>query len=221
MGSVYGAFGKMPGAGDFIRFGLPGDFVSAWDAWLQAGMIEAARHLGSMWDDAYFSAPIWRFGLPRGAAGRAAMLGVVMPSVDRVGRRFPLTLALSLPNGASLVGSFLQARAVFVGLEDAALAALDAATAPADLERDLSAMTAPLTASAAESRLGELVVLHRDADADSAADLATALIGAAADGKSLWCTQTDAGSVAFAAEALPSPQVFARLMHPFADREPV
>jgi type VI secretion system protein ImpM len=35
MAAAFGAFGKMPSLGDFFRFGLPADFVSAWDDWLQ------------------------------------------------------------------------------------------------------------------------------------------------------------------------------------------
>ena len=42
-----GAFGKMPGMGDFLRLDLPAGFTRAWDTWLQAGLISARdRALG-------------------------------------------------------------------------------------------------------------------------------------------------------------------------------
>ena len=40
-----GFFGKLPARGDFVRAGLPRDFVDPWDAWLQrvlAGSRDAA-----------------------------------------------------------------------------------------------------------------------------------------------------------------------------------
>ena len=97
-----GAFGKMPSAGDFFRLNAPPGFVRAWDGWLQQAMLEGQRALGPAWDDAYMSAPIWRFTLTAGLAGPHKAQGVLMPSVDRVGRRFPLTLmrALDTPGPA-------------------------------------------------------------------------------------------------------------------------
>ncbi len=48
-------------------------------------------------------APIWRFLLPAGACGAQAALGVWLPSVDRVGRQFPLALCALAPLGADLL----------------------------------------------------------------------------------------------------------------------
>ena len=45
--ATIGAFGKIPGLGDFVRFGLPADFVSAWDVWLQEGLASARAELAS------------------------------------------------------------------------------------------------------------------------------------------------------------------------------
>ena len=41
----------------------------------------------------YFSAPIWRFSLSPGLCGARGMAGIMMPSLDRVGRRFPSCIA--------------------------------------------------------------------------------------------------------------------------------
>jgi len=88
----FGAFGKMPALGDFFRLGAANDFVTPWDMWLQATLLATEADLGPGFERCYMSAPVWRFALPPGVAGLQGAVGVLMPSVDRVGRRFPLTL---------------------------------------------------------------------------------------------------------------------------------
>lgn len=124
MTTGFGAFGKIPGLGDFLRLNLPVSFVQAWDDWLQNGMLAVQEILGDGWNDAYMSAPIWRFTLPAGLAGQSAMSGIFMASVDRVGRQYPLTLAIPHPSGAPAMTHFAN-RTVFEQLEDIALSALD------------------------------------------------------------------------------------------------
>ncbi len=73
-----------------------------WDAWLQDGMATARERLGdragrTLWD----GAPPWRFALPAGACGPDAVVGVLLPSEDMVGRRFPITLAALVAPGAA------------------------------------------------------------------------------------------------------------------------
>lgn len=112
-----GLFGKVPAHGDFVRRGLPTSFVGPWDTWLQDGMATARDRLGARWAQAWDGAPPWRFALPAGACGPDAVAGVMLPSEDMVGRRFPITLAALLPPGQSL-----PAPAWFAALEAAALA---------------------------------------------------------------------------------------------------
>ncbi len=116
MAGPFGAYGKMPGLGDFLKLGVGSGFASAWDRWLQTILFEARTHLGHAWNDCYMSAPIWRFALAPGLAGRYPVFGVLMPSVDRVGRQFPLTL-VARGEGAE--------EAVYVQLEEIALASLE------------------------------------------------------------------------------------------------
>jgi type VI secretion system protein ImpM len=117
-----GFFGKLPGRGDFVRRDLPNGFVDTWDAWLQRGMEASHNALGEGWLDAWLCAPIWRFALPAGICGADAWAGVMMPSVDRAGRYFPLTLAAAaapgVPPAAVLDGEWIAA------LEAVALSAL-------------------------------------------------------------------------------------------------
>ncbi len=91
-----GFYGKLAGRGDFIHRGLSPSFIERWDAWLSAGMATSQAALGAAWLDAYLVSPLWRFAVAPGLLGNEAVVGVMMPSVDRVGRYFPLTIALQL-----------------------------------------------------------------------------------------------------------------------------
>lgn len=71
------------------------------------------------------SAPIWRFSAAAGLAGPDAVLGVMMPSVDRVGRQFPLTLVTTTDRMAAHADLHFSAQNVFIALENIALEALE------------------------------------------------------------------------------------------------
>lgn len=92
-----GFYGKLPAKGDFVFRGLDRGFREAWDHWLQRGIDRGHRQLGDGWKDAYLTSPIWRFAAGPGIFGETGFTGVMMPSVDRVGRQFPLTIAIPLP----------------------------------------------------------------------------------------------------------------------------
>jgi type VI secretion system protein ImpM len=135
------AFGKMPSMGDFLRINAPRSFVEPWDIWMQTGIQEVRRVLGNSWTACYMSAPIWRFTLSAGLTGSETMFGVVMPSVDRVGREFPLTLASPVTTPASLLDFHFSAENTFDTLEDVALKALEDETNRDVLSRLLSQIT--------------------------------------------------------------------------------
>lgn len=88
-----GVFGKLPARGDFLAHGLPASFTEPWHGWLARGLPAARLALGERLEPVYRVAPAWRFLLAPGIAGPDAAAGVLVPSVDAVGRAFPLTLA--------------------------------------------------------------------------------------------------------------------------------
>jgi type VI secretion system protein ImpM len=96
-GVVCGWYGKLPALGDFATRRLPREMVDRCDAWLSAGLAASRRELGGEWLDLYLTAPIWRFSWPADLTGDTVWVGVLMPSVDRVGRYFPLLLAAPCP----------------------------------------------------------------------------------------------------------------------------
>jgi type VI secretion system protein ImpM len=92
-----GWYGKIPGTGDFIARRVSPSFREPWDRWLQQAIEGSQRRLGAGWRDAFLSMPAWRFVLGPGVLDAQAWAGLMLPSVDAVGRYFPLTVACALP----------------------------------------------------------------------------------------------------------------------------
>lgn len=80
-------FGKLPAHGDFVARGLAPAERDSLDDWLSASMASARTALGDAFDGAFDVALPWRFVQADGAGWLA---GAVAPSVDGVGRRFPI-----------------------------------------------------------------------------------------------------------------------------------
>ncbi len=85
-----------------MRVNLPEDFVAPWDQWCREMMAASREELGDEWDAAWMEAPVWNYLMPPGRCGAQAVLGVWLPSVDKVGRRFPLTLCALAESGLDL-----------------------------------------------------------------------------------------------------------------------
>jgi type VI secretion system protein ImpM len=135
-GATVGCYGKIPARGDFVRFGLPRAFVEAWDAWLARVLTASRAALGAGWLDAWLEAPIWHFALAAGICGSDAAIGLWMPSVDRVGRHFPLTIAAVVP-GADTADLLHDAGGFLAAAEEAGLDAVTADAPPEALSARL------------------------------------------------------------------------------------
>jgi type VI secretion system protein ImpM len=98
-----GLFGKLPSHGDFLRRRVSDAFVDAWDSWLRECLPASRTALGERWLDLYLTSPAWRFVCAAGTCGPLPVIGVMVPSVDRVGRYFPLTLVANLPHDVNPV----------------------------------------------------------------------------------------------------------------------
>ena len=120
-----GFFGKLPARGDFVARRLDGEFRTSFDTWLQRSIATSKRQLDTAWLPTYLRSPIWRFVLGPRLCGDAPSLGVMIPSVDRVGRYFPLVVAAQLPGCLSPGTLFESARDWFDRAEQLILTSLD------------------------------------------------------------------------------------------------
>lgn len=181
-------YGKLPGLGDFASRRLPSAFVREWDEWLQHGLACAHAQLGDdAWLARYLVAPIRRFWLAPQLLGEAAWTGLLMPSVDRVGRHFPLTLAVP---GASLAQA-IAAHEWFAQLDATARRVLDT----------------EYTVEAFEEALAAFEALPPEADGASA-QLATTLLQSGGEagtcGSVWWCSDANEAAQFRCFAALPS-----------------
>lgn len=120
-----GVFGKLPAHGDFIYRDLPTRFINVLDTWLQGFVGGSKEQLGEQWLDIYLTSPIWRFAFSEGVVDESAWAGVFLPSVDRVGRYFPFSIAMPLVSG-TVPTEFLSLQSSWYDvMETAALRALD------------------------------------------------------------------------------------------------
>lgn len=113
LGGVPGWYGKLPSLGDFASRRLSHELIEAWDAWLAEEIGTLRQQWPDDWLQGYLQSPTWRFVLGAGTLGAAQpwpVAGILMPSVDRVGRYFPLTIVAPL---SSLPHSHDQAEQLF------------------------------------------------------------------------------------------------------------
>jgi type VI secretion system protein ImpM len=218
---VPGFFGKVPSHGDFITRGLTRAFTDPWDAWLQSCIAESKGQLGERWLDVYLTSPIWRFGLGPGLCGPSAWAGILMPSVDRVGRYFPLTVVTEVPQDVQPLRLPGAAGAWFEALESIALRSLDDDRFEANaLQEAIGAVGEPAVGAARVDApplgAGKWSLVVRGAAAhESAAAVAHALVQRHAPRYSVWWTagaEDPASAVAVAAD-LPEPARFIDLLH--------
>lgn len=208
MGS-FGAFGKMPALGDFFRLAVAADVVPPWDAWLQATLLTASQHLGARFEACYMSAPIWRFALPPGVAGSQGLIGVLMPSVDRVGRRFPLTLmAQTGSEEQAPLRNLIWQAPVLAALENIALDALDDAMTREGLAERLAGLV--LRPMGLPSRIlasGSSLVLSNDTPELLCADLGLDLAGGQLHRSCAWSATIDGAARLILTSGLPRDEV--------------
>lgn len=97
-GAFVGAFGKIPRMGDFVRIRANAEPTASFQSWIEQGMAYGEGKRGVGWASAYNRGSIFAFmyRMPRTklAPGMspAVLTGIVKPSNDSVGRKFPLVV---------------------------------------------------------------------------------------------------------------------------------
>jgi len=154
-----GLFGKLPAKRDFIGANASRRFLEVWEPWLQSGVAMSKQMLGDAWIEAYNRAPIWRYWLGADLCGEA-MIGAFMPSVDGVGRAFPLAIFVG-EGSASLPPPELDENGAWFEATEAVL--LDALEPGATLEA-IAEKVAALPSPALEPRTTKDDALEELAD---------------------------------------------------------
>jgi type VI secretion system protein ImpM len=144
-GRIAGWYGKIPALGDFVTRRVPAEFVAVWDEWLQRSLASSATALGEAWLDVYRQGPMLRFALLPSVCGESLWTGILMPSVDRVGRYFPLTIALALEPRPGALAAAISAHAWFAVVEEVALRTLESDASPDQVDAGLAEAAFPWT----------------------------------------------------------------------------
>lgn len=139
-----GFYGKLPARGDFVSRHLPRSFLDPWDDWLQTAMATSRQRLEERWLECYLTSPLWRFALSPGLCGEDAYAGVLMPSVDRVGRYYPLLIAVSIKDTGNLLDLAENGGTWFQRAEEVILTGLDDHLNLDDFTAQVQALGSPL-----------------------------------------------------------------------------
>lgn len=118
-----GYFGKLPLRGDFIQRNVDPEFIQVWDGWLQNVITNSKEILGDQWLNYYLVSPIWRFYLP--LDNDATYCGLMLPSVDKVGRYFPFAIISQVDNSIPAQTLIENNKNWFNDVEQLAMNALD------------------------------------------------------------------------------------------------
>ncbi len=142
--SECGYFGKLPDRADYVTGPCPPGFLTLWERFLTAGMASARAALLERWQEAYMTMPVWRFRLtPSGQTSelKQPVVGGFMPSVDRVGRQFPLSV-FAVP-GSDRQSGDRRAGDWFDGAEEILLRALEEDVHLEDFRAGVARLQAP------------------------------------------------------------------------------
>ncbi len=205
----FGAFGKMPALGDFFRVAAAAEVVTPWDIWVQQMLVTARATLGARFAGCYMSAPIWRFALAPAVAGGQGLLGVLMPSVDRVGRQYPLALFIQTgSNEQAPLRNLIWQAPVLEALERLALDCLDDAMTREALQTRLAALALrPMVGPSNIGTFGSALMLSNTAPDAFCADLALDLAGGEMHRACAWAAQIDGAARLILTTGLPQPDV--------------
>ncbi len=132
MSARCGWTGKLPSTGDFLSRGVAPEFATPWQRWLDSLLVASRAILGETWSARFRSVPAWRFVLGPGVLSENGWAGVMVPSVDCVGRYYPLTIVCGLGPAPFDPGRTLEVLAPWLDAVEAV--ALEALSPAADAD---------------------------------------------------------------------------------------
>lgn len=93
------AFGKIPRMGDFVRVRASEEPTASFEGWIAEAMAYGEAKHGAQWPAIYQAGAIHAFVYrpPPRARSQSVFAGVLKPSTDAVGRKFPLVIGAAIP----------------------------------------------------------------------------------------------------------------------------
>lgn len=86
---IVGFYGKIPARGDFVVSGVPPAVVDVLDGWMRACLAARRAAPEQSREPSWREVPAWYFFA---TVAEIQLGGIWLPSIDRVGRTFPLVL---------------------------------------------------------------------------------------------------------------------------------
>jgi type VI secretion system protein ImpM len=213
-------FGKLQAKRDFIAIATPRTFLSVFEPWIQSAISASRSDLKDKWQNAFLVAPIWRFWFGADLCG-TSVAGALMPSMDGVGRYFPLAVFSFPDGGASILPPELDPQEDwFAVLEAFLLSTLEPGRSFDQISADLNALPAPCCrqfespANLYGLEPGACLVVGETAAAESFRLTRVHDHGRAYAAMSFWWTQGGEGydRHAFATHHLPDPYLFSNML---------
>jgi type VI secretion system protein ImpM len=216
-----GLFGKLGAKRDFIALATPRSFLEAWEPWMQSSLSASRHQLGERWQQAFLTAPVWRFWLGAEICG-TTVVGAIMSSLDGMGRYYPLTLHAIADADAPIAPPDIETQDEWFGeAESFLLSTLAHDAAFDDISLRLDGLAIPRTRSRAASdrnivRLGDDLAAMITTGADFATPMA-ALRAASPEiyaAASFWWTSGggDFSALALSCRGLPDPYRYSTLL---------
>jgi type VI secretion system ImpM family protein len=104
--------GKLPARGDFIAVCMTATLGATWQPWIDENLSWLKQDLGNDWAHSLMEWPMQEFCLlPDEPNQPSCLIGVICPSVDSVGRFYPLTVFALWPVASAPTAWYSQARA--------------------------------------------------------------------------------------------------------------
>lgn len=121
-----GVYGKLPSHPDFVSESIRSEISNELYDWAQKMIYHGRDQMTEAgWLSAYLVSPIWRMCVPPSAERDGSWIGIMMPSVDAVGRYFPLFMTFEIdPKHINVEWLFKEADSLFLILEGVGLRAL-------------------------------------------------------------------------------------------------
>jgi len=141
------AFGKIPRMGDFVRMRSTGEPLSSFEGWIVEAMASGEDRRGPQWASQYAAGSMYAFlfRAPKAAKATSVLAGVLRPSQDAVGRKFPLVVCAPIVETAISRAPHLLPLVLGDFLEGAthALLSADAIASQQQFEDHVSRIPAP------------------------------------------------------------------------------